>query len=401
MPTYLYRAANSQGSSVKGKINAPNELELEERLAGMDLVVIDYKIQRERKFGLLGGKISQRDLVMFCVHMEQMDRAGVPLLEALEDVRDSIDSQRFKEIMAEVYEAVKGGEVLSAALTKHPGVFGDVFVGLIVAGEQTGNLSESFGQLAHHLKWQDEFKRKIKKASRYPVALLLIMVGVISMMMLFVVPQLVDFLSSQGFELPIHTRALIATSEAFVNYWYLIFGIPLFSIITIILLYKQVYSIRHTMDNWFLKLPVLGPVILKLNLSRFSHFFAITFTSGIGVLESLETAKKVVGNLIVRDAVENIIQNVSEGNSITRSISLTEKFPNLVVRMFKVGEESGNMDEALHNINFFYDREVKDSIDNMVGMIQPILTVVMGILMFWVISSIFGPLYQSFENIDF
>lgn len=400
MPTYLYSAASKDGQTVRGKITAPNEMELEERLEQMELVIISSRVQKEKRTSFF-SKVNPKDLVMFCVHLEQLDRAGVPLLDSLADMRDSADSQKFKEIMAEVYENVKNGDQLSQALAKKKEVFNDVFVGLVAAGEKTGNLSQAFGQLAHHLKWQDEFKRQIKKAVRYPIALLLVMVGVMTLMMMFVVPQLVDFMTSQGFELPVHTRALIATSAAFENYWYIIFSIPLVSIFTIVMLYKKVHAARYKMDRFFLKLPVLGQVIQKMNLARFTHFFAITFSSGIGVLECLDTAKKVVGNLIMKDAVNDIIQFVSEGNSITRSISMTEKFPSLVVRMFRVGEESGNMDEALENINFFYDREVQDTIANLIGLIQPTLTVLMGMLMFWVISAIFGPLYQSFQNIDF
>ena len=400
MPIYIYTAAGKNGGTTKGKISAPNEMELEQRLGEMDMVILGFKVKKEKKGGFF-GKIGIKDLIMFCVHLEQLDRAGVPLLESLADLRDTSDSPKFKGVMSDIYESVKGGEMLSAALAKKRDIFGDVFIGLVAAGEETGNMSEAFGELAEHIKWNSEFRRKMKKAIKYPIALLVVMSIVITIMMLFVVPQLIQFMQSQGFELPIYTRALIATSDAFVAYWYLIFGIPLTFIIMLVVLYKKNDRFRHKMDGIFLKTPAIGQVILKMNMARFSHFFAITFSSGIGVLECLDTGRKVVGNMIIKDAITDITQLVSEGNSIAKSIALTEKFPSLVVRMFRVGEESGNMDAALHNINFFYDREVEDSVNNLIGVIQPTLTLMMGILMFWIIAAVFGPLYQSFSKISF
>jgi len=333
--------------------------------------------------------------------MEQLNKAGVPLLDALADMRDSTDSPVFKDLMAEIYESVKNGDMLSQAMEKSPDVFGEVFVGLIAAGEETGKMTESFGHLATHLKWQNDLRKSIKKAMSYPIVLLFIMTGVIAMMMLFVVPQLVDFLTSQGFDLPLHTRALIATSHAFVNYWYLIFGIPIVIFLVISALYRTSEKMRRFIDALILKLPFLGGIVLKINLARFAHFFAITFSSGIGVLQCFSTSRNVVSNLVIKDAISFISQNVSEGNSLTRAISATGQFPSLVVRMFKVGEDSGNMEDALRNINFFYEREVKDSVDALIGTIQPALTIIMGLLMFWIMAAIFGPLYDSFSKLNF
>ena len=400
MPTYSYTAANSSGGTVKGKVTASNELDLEERLTEQGLVILNFRPEKTSKKGF-GGKISTKELIMLCVHLEQLNKAGVPLLDALADMRDSADSPAFRDVMADIYEQVKGGEMLSQAMGRRPDIFNEVFIGLISAGEKTGNMAQAFGHLSHHLKWNADLRRSIKKAMSYPIALIIVMTGVITLMMLFVIPQLVDFLESQGFELPIHTRALIATSRFFVDYWYVVLGTPILCIIFLIFLYRTSTTARYRIDNILLKSPFIGIVILKINLARFSHFFAITFSSGIGVLECLETARNVIGNAVIREAVSYIILNVSEGNSLTQSLSLTQKFPSLVVRMFKVGEDSGNMDDALKNINFFYDREVEDSVARMISVLQPTITVVMGAIMFWVVAAVFGPLYGSFKNIDF
>ncbi|MBY0406464.1 MAG: type II secretion system F family protein, partial [Rickettsiales bacterium] len=314
---------------------------------------------------------------------------------------DASESPRLRDVLTGVYESVKNGNMLSQALAGYPRVFNDVFVGLVGSGEQTGNLSESFMHLADHLKWSADITRKIKKATRYPIVLLIVISMVISVLMLFVVPKLVDFLIAQGFSLPIHTRALIAVAYAFEHYWYIILGTPVLLIVGLILAYRTSDEFAYKMDVLTLKIPLIGPVVRKIDMARFTHFFAVMFNSGIDILEALEGGKSVVHNRVLRDSVELVKTNVTEGNSLTSSLRLSNQFPNLVIRMFKVGEDSGNMKEALENVNFFYNREVNDAVEAMVGAIQPILTVVMGAMIFWVIAAVFGPLYESFSKIKF
>ncbi len=398
MPTYKYTAIDAAGKSAKGKLTAANELDLEERIQAIGLTLMSHKAVKAKK-GRFFSKVSTKELIMFCVHLEQLDRAGVPLLDALADMRDSADSPKFRDIMADIYESVKGGEILSTALSKRKEVFNDVFIGLVKAGEKTGNMSGAFAHLAHHLKWNQDIKRSVRKALTYPITLVVVMTGVVTMMMLYVVPQLVSFLKSQGFDLPWYTLWLIAFSGFMANYWWAVLSIPPISVMIFFMFYRASSKVHYVADKIFLKTPFLGPVILKINLARFSHFFSITFSSGIGVLECLSTARNVVGSHVMKEAIQFIIQNVSDGSSLTRSISATQRFPSLVIRMFKVGEDSGNMEEALNNINFFYDREVQDSINRMIAVLQPMLTIVMGVVMFWVIAAVFGPLYQSFKHI--
>jgi type IV pilus assembly protein PilC len=400
MPAYNYSAINEIGRKVRGAVVADNELDLEARLKQIGLDLIDAKEIAQKRSSRF-SRIRIKDLIILCMHLEQLDRAGVPLHDALADVRDSTESEKLRDVMTGVYEAVKNGNMLSKAMEAYPRIFSDVFVGLIAAGEKTGNLSASFMHLGEHLKWSAEIRRKIKKATRYPIALVVVISAVISILMIFVVPKLVDFIVSQGFTIPIHTRALIATSYAFQHYWFLILGIPVFIFIALMISYRTSEAFAYKADAIFLKLPVIGPVVRKIDMARFTHFFSVTFNSGIDILDSLESAKGVVGNRVLKGSVELVRTNVMEGNSLTASLRLSNQFPMLVIRMFKVGEDSGNMSEALENINFFYSREVNDSVEAMVGMIQPTLTVVMGVIIFWVIAAVFGPLYESFSKMKF
>ncbi|NBX02741.1 MAG: type II secretion system F family protein [Alphaproteobacteria bacterium] len=400
MPNYNYSAINEMGRTIRGTIVADNELDLEARLkeVGVDLVSAhEMKHKKSSRF----SKIKNKDVILMCLQMEQLDRAGVPLHDALNDVRDSTESPKLRDVLTGVYEGVKNGDMLSNALGAYPRVFNDVFTGLVAAGEKTGKLADAFAHLSEHIKWSDEIMRKIKKATRYPMVLLVVISGVISVMMLFVVPKLVDFILAQGFTIPLHTRALIAVSHAFEGYWYLIFGVPIGLIMGILALYRAFEEFAYKIDSMTLMTPLIGPVVRKIDMARFTHFFAVMFNSGIDVLEALEGGNKVVKNRVLKEAVELVKRNVTEGNSLTSSLRLSNQFPNLVVRMFKVGEDSGNMHDALENINFFYSREVNDSVDKMVGAIQPIMTAVMGILIFWIIAAIFGPLYESFSKMKF
>lgn len=400
MPIYNYKALNQKGRYIKGNMTAANDMDLEERLQVIGLDLIEWKEHRNET-GSISGRISLQDLIVFCIHLEQLERAGVPILDSIADIRDTSDSANMKNIMADVFESIRSGEMLSSALGKHPKVFNSVFVALVEAGEKTGNLHEIFFHLSNHLKWVNYIQRKIKKAVMYPIFLLLLMFGIIFLMMTFVIPKLSSFLNAQSFELPVYTKALIATSGFFINYWYILIAVPVFIIIFIKVMAKISESFAYNMDSIKLSVPFIGAAISKIELAKFCHFFGIMYKSGIGILDCIEIAGNVVKNKVVKENINVVKKSVSEGNSLTESLRLSSQFPNLVIRMFKVGEESGNLDATLENVNFFYDREVDDSVNSMVGVIQPALTIVMGGIMMWVSLAIFGPLYNSFSQMNF
>lgn len=400
MPSYNYSAVSNRGRTIRGVVAADNELDLEARLAQLGLELVTAKEVKQKR-GSRFGRVKLKDMIVLCMHLEQLDRAGVPLHEALADVRDTTESPKLKDVLTGVYEAVKNGSQFSQALAAYPKIFNQVFVGLIAAGEKTGNLADAFGHLVEHLKWSAEIRRKVKKATRYPIVLLVVISLVISVLMIFVVPKLVDFIMAQGFTIPLHTKALIAVSHAFRDYWFLILGMPVALIVTIFVLYRTSYGFAYRVDAILLKTPVIGTVIRKIDMARFTHFFSVMFRSGIEILASLDAARGVVNNRVLKESVEFVRASVTEGNTLTASLRMSSQFPNLVIRMFKVGEDSGNMNDALENVNFFYNREVNDAVDGLVGMIQPALTVVMGVLIFWIIAAVFGPLYESFSKMKF
>lgn len=400
MPMYTYVALNENGHRVRGSMNAANEMDLEDRLSSIGLDMISNRAHRTSQKGFRGS-VKLQDLVVFCIHLERLERAGVPILDALSDLRDSADSPALKSLMTDIYESVRNGSLLSQALEKHPKVFDEVFVGLVSTGENTGNLHEIFAHIAKHLKWVDTIHRRIRKAIYYPIFLLILMSGIISLMMLFVIPKLTAFLLAQNFDLPMYTKALIATSNFFTKYWIFIFAAPFVLTFFIKLFSRLFYGVAYFFDTVKLHIPWIGGTIRKIELARFCRFFSITFRSGIGILQCLEIAQNVIKNRVIRESITAVRRSVSEGTPLTQALRVSGQFPNLVLRMFKVGEDSGNLDVTLENVNFFYDTEVEDSVSAMVGIIQPALTIVMGGLMLWISMAVFGPLYNSFSKMSF
>lgn len=400
MAQYRYTALNQGGRKVSGQLNANNEQDLYQRLKQINLELISAKEEKGRRqwLNFLGGSIKNRELIQMCMHLQQLSAAGVSLMEGLADVRDATDQRRLRDLLAEVFEDVSAGQSLSQAFGRHPRVFGTVFQSLLAAGEESGNLTESFIQLVKHLKWVDEVNGKIKKATRYPLVMLTVMIGLFMFMMMAVVPQVVGFLGSAGQALPILTVALIATSNFVQEDWWLIIGLPIGTVMLLKVLATTSEAAAYQADYFLLRVPKIGELVRKISLSRFAHFFATMFQSGVPILNCLETAQKVVGNRCLSRSLESVRTGVQDGNPLSFGLRNTGEFPSLVVRMVKIGEESGNLGETLDNVTDFYDRDVNESVDALVGMIEPVLTMFSGMMMAWVVIAVIGPIYDSLNK---
>ncbi len=393
MNRYKYKAINSDGKNVKGQLSADNPIELETLLKESNLFLVSYSKERSNLFKL---KLSNKELVVMFSHLSQLDKAGVSIIDSIIDIKNSSESNNIKNLMQEIYESLRTGSMFSESLTKHPKIFSPVFVGLIATGEKTGNLHDAFSSIVEDLKWSLAMRRKTIKATVYPLFSLFIMCVVLGVMTTVVVPKVTDFLSSQDINMPASTKALMAFSKFVQNHW---IGI-LVTIPSLVIFYFALglTSFAIKIDKFKLRIPVLGSIINKIESSKFCHFFSITFKSGLGVLECLEACKQIISNRAIKSSIEIAKQKVNDGESLSKAIASTGYFPSLVVRMFDIGESTGNMDEALKNVRFFYDQEINDSIDRMVGMIQPTLTLIMGGMMAWITIAVFGPIYSSFNK---
>jgi type IV pilus assembly protein PilC len=400
MAMYSYKAMTRDGMIRNGNLEANNEADLEKRLGNMKLDLIRASIASQRELAFVKHNIDRRDLILFCMQMAQLCRAGVPLLESLTDLRDSVETTEFKEVISSIIEVIEGGKSLSQALADFPHIFDNLFINLIKAGETSGQLGEVFESLTTMIKWQDELHSSTKKLVLSPLIVGIVVLGVTIFLMVYLVPQLLEFITNMGEELPFHTRALIATSNFVVNFWYLWVILPPVLFVTLVLLVKTNPDVRLRIDEIKLKIPRIGPVLQKIILSRFANFFSMMYSAGIPILQCLEIAEGITDNTVVRAALAKARDDIEQGDPISISLANTGMFPPLVVRMLKIGETTGKLDKALLNVSYFYERDIKDSIDKLQALIQPTMTIFVGFLLGWVMISVLGPVYSSLSNIQ-
>lgn len=400
MPLYKYKAITRDGTLRLGNLDAVNDADLEKRLAKMKLDLVKASVTQEKRISIGQRRVENRELILFCVHMGQLTHSGVPILDGLTDLRDSLDHPSFKEVVANLIEIIEGGKNLSEALEESPKVFDTLFVNLIRAGEASGQLADVFDSLAEMIKWQDELAQSTKKLLISPLFVGSTVIAVTVFLMAYLVPQLVDFIVSIGEELPLHTRALIATSDVVIEYWVIWLFVPLilFALVKAAVTFNP--KARYRMDAFKLRIWQVGPVLQKITLSRFANFFSMMYAAGIPVLRSLEIAESIVDNRVIKGALEQARQDIEQGEPISQSLEGTGMFPPLVLRMLKIGETTGQLDKALLNVSYFYERDIKDSIDKLQAMIQPTMTVVLGGLLGWVMVSVLGPVYGSLSSLQ-
>ena len=399
MNVFRYKAVDSVGRVNAGKMDAANIADLEMRLQKMDLDLVNCKDLGAAGPKASAGGVKRRDLITLCFHLEQTSKAGVPILESLQDLRDSTENPRLKEILSAMYESIEGGKTLSEAMSDYPMVFTGVFASLVKAGEDSGEISKIFLELGDNLKWQDEQAAMTKKLLMYPLFVGSVVIGVIFFLMIYLVPELLSFIRNMGQEIPVHTKVLIFVSDIFVNYWYLIAGIPTLAAIGLSIAVKTNPKVHYQVDAFKLKIPLVGPILRKIILARLAGFFAIMYASGITILDCIKTGEQIVGNKAMEEAVHQVGVKISDGATLSASFESAKLFPPLVLRMLRVGESTGALEVALQNINYFYTRDVKESIERLQTMIEPGMTVILGAIIAWVMFSVLGPIYDLITKI--
>ena len=385
---------------MSGNIDATNAVDLELRLRRLGLDLITFESIKKSAL-MRASKVSRKELITFCFHLDQLMRAGVPIIEGLADLRDTVDNPGFKQIIGTILEDIEGGLRLSDAMASHPQAFDQVFIALIRTGEQAGQLPEVLSKLAENLKWQDELASQVQKAMMYPIFAGTVILGVVFMLMVFLVPQLGSTMKTLTPNPPAATMALIAVSAVMSKYWYLFLGGPIVAVVALLVIVKTSDEAKYRVDGLMLKLPIMGPLITKIILARFSTYFALMYQSGLSVLDCIHVSEKIVGNRVVEEGLVRIGREINEGTGITQAFQNVRMFPPLVLRMLKVGESTGALDTSLLNVSYFYNREVKETMGKLQEMIQPILTVVLGGVMIGILVTIFLPMYDVISKIKF
>ncbi len=393
MPLMRYRAVDERGRRRSGELEAANAGDLEARLARLGLDLVTFREVKARR-AVRRGRVRRGDLVGFCFHMEQLVTAGVPVLEGLAALRDSTGNPRLREVLADMVESIEGGATLSGAMREHPRVFEAVFVNLVHAGELSGRVGEILGSLAEHLKWQNEQIALMRRLLTYPAIAGGVVMLVVLFLMTHLVPQLVSFIEGMGQELPAHTRALIRVSDVFVAYWYLVLAAPVAAFLLLRALCRASPAVACAVDAGKLRLWLVGPITKRILLARFAGSFALLYASGITVLESIRICEGIAGNRAVEDATRHAGRKIAQGAGISAGFEATGLFSPLVLRMLRLGESTGALDTALLNVSRYYNRGVTESMEQLQAMIGPAITVVLGAILFWVIFSVLGPIYD-------
>ncbi|MEO5691874.1 MAG: type II secretion system F family protein [Usitatibacter sp.] len=400
MALFAYRAIDGDGRVSSGNLDAVNAIDLELRLKRLGLDLLTFEGVK-KSTAARTRSISRTELITFCFHLSQLLKAGVNIIEALTDLRDTVDNPGFRQVIASLLEDIEGGLKLSEAMNHHSYCFDSVFVALVRAGEQSGTLTEVLDELSENLKWQDEMASQAKKAMIYPLVVMVVIVGVIFVLMTVLVPQLAITFKQLVPKLPRETEVLIFMSNVFVRWWYLLLGIPAALIALLWFVSKTNERVQRTIDEMALKLPVLGALRQKIILARFSTFFAMLYRAGISVLDCIQICEKIVGNRVMEEGLQRVGRSISEGQGISQAFIATKLFPPLVLRMLRVGETTGALDAALLNVSYFYNREVREGISRMQTLLGPATTIVLGVLIIGILYSIFLPIYDVIAKIKF
>ena len=400
MALFAYRAIDADGRISSGNLDAANAIDLELRLRrlGLDLVTFDSV---KRSTAARTRKVTREELITFCFHLSQLLKAGVQIIEALTDLRDTVENPGFRQVIASLLEDIGGGLKLSEAMANHSYCFDQVFVSLVRAGEQGGNMTEVLDELAENLKWQDEIASQAKRAMVYPLIVFTVIIGVIFVLMTVLVPQLAATFKSLVPKLPRETEVLIFMSNIFVRWWYLLLGVPAALIFGAWFFGRTSEKAQRMIDELGLKVPVLGPIRQKIILARFSTYFAMLYKAGISVIDCIQICEKIMGNRVMEEGMQRVGRSISEGQGISQAFVATKLFPPLVLRMLRVGESTGALDVALLNVSYFYNRQVRESIARMQTLLGPATTVVLGVLIVAILYSIFLPIYDVIAKIKF
>jgi type IV pilus assembly protein PilC len=396
---FAYRAMDTNGKVARGSIDAVNALDLEMRLKRMSLDLITARPARSVKALQFGALINRQELINFCFHLEQLLHAGVPIIDALVDLRDSVEKPVFREVLANMIELIEGGKTFSDALTEHPRVFDAVFVSLVRSGEASGQLGKVLSKLTENLKWQDEIAKQTRNIIIYPAVTGVVVLGVVFFLMIYLVPKLVTVIRTLDSNIATSTKILIAVSNFFVNYWYIALFVPIILIVLFGIWAKSSSKLRYRLDEWKLRLPVIGAVNRRIILARFSTFFALMYASGITILDCIRISEKIAGNKVIEGGLEQVGRSIADGKSLTEAFQSVGLFPPLVLRMLRVGEATGGLDGALNNVSYFYNRDVKEAIEGVQKLIEPMTILVIGTILVLTLLPVFGPIYDAISKV--
>ena len=392
LQNYLWEGVNKRGIKVSGEMTAINPTVLQADLKRQGITA--KKIRKKSKSLFNGKRIQTIDIIVFTRHLATMINAGLPLIKTLEIVIRGHEKPKMRELLSAIKADVEAGKTFSEALAKYPKYFDYLFCNLIKSGEQSGTLDVMLKRIANYLEKSATLKKKIKKASYYPAAILVVALVISSIMLIFVVPQFEELFSSYGAELPAFTRMVLNLSEFMQNYWWLVFGSIVAAVIIIVQGRKRSEKFATMLDRLLLKIIIVGPLLQKALVARFARTLSTTLGAGIPIIDALKSVTGVVGNRVYKSAIMQIKDDVTTGQQMHMSMSTTRLFPNMVVQMVAVGEESGSTEEMLDKIATYYEEDVDTTVDSLQSLLEPLIMVILGVLIGGLVLAMYMPIFK-------
>jgi type IV pilus assembly protein PilC len=399
MATFQYKAVDRSGRAARGTLDAMNDVDLELRLRRMGLDMISFRAVEPRSIQSLGA-VKRQDVINLVFDLEQISRAGIPMLDGLRDLRDGMENPRLREILTSVVEDMEGGRMLSQCLGQHPAIFNNVFVSLVRAGEQSGQMTEVLENLGTTLRMQDELAAQTRRLLVYPSIVLVVVLAVMAFLFTYLVPQVTGLLRTMGIDMPLQTRLMIGVSEIVRGYWYLLVGVPALAAGVMVSMVRSNDRARFAWDYVKLHVPITGPLLQKVIMARFANVFALLYRSGITILEALRTSEAIVDNRVIADSIARATSQINSGVSLTDAFRDLGTFPPLVIRMLRVGEATGALDTALANVTYFYNRDVRESIERGLKLLEPALIFVLGMSLLLIMWAVLSPVYDILGKLN-
>jgi type IV pilus assembly protein PilC len=390
---FLWEGTDKSGKRIKGKSLANDEAAVRADLRRKEIVPTRIRKQRKSLFSG-GGKIETADIAIFSRQLATMLSAGIPLVQAFEIVGNGHENAAMQKLILGIKADVEGGSALAEALAKQPLYFDDLFVNLVEAGEQAGALEGLLDKIATYKEKTEAIKKKIKKALTYPAAVLAVALIVTTILLIFVIPSFEDLFQGFGADLPGFTRAVIDLS-AFVRtkgfYIVIIIGA---AVSTFIYFQKRSRPFRHFLDRMMLKMPIIGPILQKAAIARYARTLSTMFAAGVPLVEALESVAGATGNIVYEVGVMEMRDEVATGQRLQQSMENTDLFPNMVIQMIAVGEESGSLDEMSAKVADFYEADVDDAVDNLSSLLEPMIMSILGVLVGGLVVAMYLPIFK-------
>ncbi|MBN1140754.1 MAG: type II secretion system F family protein [Deltaproteobacteria bacterium] len=400
MPTYRYSARNADGLLMKGEERADSAAVLAAQLQGGGLIPVEIEECAPaeaggKKAALFARKVSREELIFFCTQMSALARAGLPLVRTLHGIAAGHRNPRFREALAAVIDDLEGGRSLADSLARHPKVFPLLLTSMVQVGENTGRLSESFHEVGRYLLQEKETTDQMKSALRYPAFVIIAMAAALAVINVFVIPAFHRIFQQAKVELPLPTRILLATSDFAVNYWiWIVAGLA--AAWLGVLRWRRTEKGALAWDRMKLRLPLVGGILLRCVLVRFSRAFAMSYQAGVPLVQALGLTALAVGNRFVGAGIEQLRNGVERGDTLANSAAATGLFTPLVLQMIAVGEETGRIDVMLREVADFYEREVAYDLKQLTATIEPVLIVFMGVLVLILALGVFLPMWNLY-----